>query len=156
MGSTGCPVSLAIRATGATRDPWALWALRERTERGATTESWDSEDSQVNPDLVDCWDLRALLGLVDLRASAVTTAPTDPRETWDHKESQVLQASREPQGLRACQDLKEPLDHQGRRAPQANRGSQECPELTAPRVTQERRAPLEPRGTRAPAAPRGR
>lgn len=125
-------------------------------ERGATTETLDLVVSQVNPDLVVYWDPRALLVLVDLQAFAEMMGRTDPKETWDHKESQVLQDSREPQEPRECQDLKEPLDPLERRDPPGNQAFQGCPEPTAPPVTQERRGPPEPRVTRVPAAPRGR
>lgn len=155
VDSMDCLVSQGIRATGATPDPWEFWDLRARMERGVTMEILDHVVSQVNPDLVDYWDQKALLGLLDLQESAVTTAPTDPKETWDHKESQVLQDSREPQELRECQDLKVPSDPQGTRGPQGSRGSQGCLALTAPQVTQARRGLLEPRVTRVPAALRG-
>lgn len=136
MGFLGC---LATKDTGVTQDQWAPMDLKERTENGETTETLDPGVSQVNQDLAVCSDQRVLPGSPDLLVCEETTAPTVPRETWVHKESQDPQASRELQELRECQDLREPSDPQERKVPQENQVCQECPELMVLLVTQERR-----------------
>lgn len=58
-----CPV---IKDTGVTQDRWDPQDLKERTERGETTEMLDPGVSQVNQDLVVCSDLKVLLESLDL------------------------------------------------------------------------------------------
>lgn len=146
-----CPVT---KDTGVTQEQWDPQVLKERTERGETTETLDPGVSQVNQDLVVCSDPKVLLESLDLLVYEEMTGPTVPRETWVPKESQDLQVSREPQELREWQDLKEPSDPQERKVPQENQACQECLELTALLVTQGRRGLLAPKETRVPTVPR--
>lgn len=140
--------------TGVTQDQWDLQDLRERMERGEMMETLDPEVSQVNQDLVVCWDLKVLQESPDLLVFEEMTGPMVPKETWALKESQDPQVSREPQELRECQDLREHSDPQERKVQQENRVCLECLELMALLVTQERRDRLAPRETRVLAAPR--
>lgn len=141
-----CPVR---KDTGVTLEEWDPQDLKERTERGETTETLDPGVSQVNQDLVVCSDLKVLLESLDLLVCVEMMGPKVPREIWVPKESQDLQVSREPQELRECQDLREPSDLQERKVPQENQVCQECPEPMALLVTQERRGLPEPKETRA-------
>lgn len=147
-------VCLVTKDTGATQEQWDPQDLKERTERGETTERSDPGVSQVNQDLVVCSDQKVLLESLDLLVYEEMTGPTVPKETWVPKESQDLQVSRGPLELRECQDLREPSDPQERKVPQENQVCQECLELTALLVTQERRGLLAPKEIMVPTVPR--
>lgn len=153
MASLVCPET---KDTGVTQVQWDLQDRQGRMERGEMTETSDPEVSQVNQDLVVCWDLKVLLESPDLPVYEETMDPMVPRETWVPKESQDPQVSREPQELRECQDLREHLDPQERKVQQENLVCQECLELMALLVTQERRGLLAPKETRVQTAHRER
>lgn len=143
-------VCLETKVTGATQAPWDLPVLREKTERGEMTETSAPGVCQVNPALVVCSAPKVPLESPDLLVFEEMMETLDPKETWVHKESLVLQDSRGPQELRECQGLRERLDLQERKVPQENQDCQECPELMVLLVTPEKRDQLEPKETRVP------
>lgn len=143
-------VYLGTKGTGVTRGPWDLQALREKMERGETTEMLAPGVSQVNPALVVCSALKVPLVSPDLLVFEEMMETQVPKETWVHKESLVLRDNREPQELRVCQGLRELWDLQERKVPQESQVCQECPELMVLLAIPEKRDLLEPKETRVP------
>lgn len=127
--------------------PPDLLVLLERMERGEMMERSDPGDFLVNQDPAVCWDQKDLRDLLDPLVLLEWMATLDPKETSDLKESQDLPDSKATQVPRDFLVLKEPLDHQERRAQLENPACQECQELMVLRVTLEKRGLLERKDT---------
>lgn len=138
--------------TEASPVPPDLLVLQERMERGEMMERSDPGDFLVNQDHAVCWDQKDLRDLLDHLVLLEWTAPPDPKETSDLKESRGLPASKATQVLRDFQGPKEPSGPQERRDQLENQVCQECQELTAHQVTLEKRGLMERKDTWAPPA----
>lgn len=90
-----------------------------------------------------CWDPVVLQGPLDLLALLELTGLQVPKETWDHKENQAHQGSRESRALRVFLVPKAPSDHLVKKDLRAGQGCLDCLELMGHRVILVRRVLLE-------------
>lgn len=141
-------VCLETRVIGVKLEEWDPQDPLERTERGEMMETSDPEVFPANRGPVVCSGLKGLLDFLVLLVSAEMMVHMVQKETWDPKESLVLQDSRGLQEHRERQGHRVPMDRQERKVPQESQVCQECPELTVLPVIPERKALVEPKEIR--------